>query len=359
MDSYQAFCSQYRKSKDGKNNFCIIQAEDELAAIGMVLGATWNGARAFTPTSGPGISLMSEFIGFAYYSELPAVLFNIQRTGPSTGMPTRTQQCDLLLCAYASHGDTKHPMLFPANPEDCFHMTLAAFDLADELQTPVFLMSDLDVGMNDWMCKDLEWDNNYKPKRGKVLSADQLEKIEKFYRYYDSDGDGIPYRSLPGVHPKGSFFTRGSGHNKYGGYTEDGHEYQEVVDRLKVKWNTARKMMPKPKIKYSKKNDIAIIAFGSSHGAAQEAIINLKKNGIDVNYCQIKAFPFQNSIEKFINKHKRVYVVEQNRDAQMRSLIMLDLELDADKLLSILHYNGNPIYANVISDELMKSEIKF
>ena len=359
MDSYQTFCSQYRKSKDGKNNFCIIQAEDELAAIGMVLGATWNGARAFTPTSGPGISLMSEFIGFAYYSELPAVLFNIQRTGPSTGMPTRTQQCDLLLCAYASHGDTKHPMLFPANPEECFYMTLAAFDLADELQTPVFLMSDLDVGMNDWMCKDLEWNKNYKPKRGKVLSADQLEKIEKFYRYYDSDGDGIPYRSLPGVHPKGSFFTRGSGHNKYGGYTEDGDEYQEVVDRLKVKWNTARKMLPESKMKYSKKNDVAIIAFGSSHGAAEEAIINLKKNGTEVNYCQIKAFPFQNSIEKFINKHKRVYVVEQNRDAQMRSLIMLDLEVDADKLLSILHYNGNPIYANVISDELMKSEIKF
>ena len=359
MDAFQSFCTQFRKTEDDeKNNFCIVQAEDELAAIGMVLGATWNGARAFTPTSGPGISLMSEFIGFAYYSELPAVLFNIQRTGPSTGMPTRTQQCDLLLCAFASHGDTKHPMLFPANPEECFYMTLAAFDLSDELQTPVFFMSDLDIGMNDWMCRDFQWDNSYKPKRGKVLSADQLEKMEKFYRYLDSDGDGITYRTLPGVHPKGSFFTRGSGHNKYGGYTEDGDEYQEVMDRLKIKWNTARKMVPKPVIKYSKTNEIGIIAFGSSDGATKEAIANLKKEGLNINYCRIKSFPFSESIKNFISKHKRVYVVEQNRDAQMRSLLSLDLEIDPCKLHSILHYNGNPIFASVISNELLNCEAR-
>ncbi len=358
MDSFQAFCNQLRKSdKEGKNNFCIIQAEDELAAIGMVLGATWNGARAFTPTSGPGISLMSEFIGFAYYSELPAVIFDVQRTGPSTGMPTRTQQCDLLSCAYASHGDTRHPMLFPANPEECFYMTLTAFDLADELQTPIFVMSDLDIGMNDWMCPDLQWDKNYKPKRGKVLSAEQLEKIENFYRYFDVDGDGIPYRSLPGVHSKGSFFTRGSGHNKFGSYTEDGEEYQEVIDRLLVKWGTTRKMVPKPVIKYSKSNKIGIISYGSSDGAAKEAMKELKKQNRTYNYCRIKSFPFNDSVKNFIEKHEKIYIVEQNRDAQLRSLLILDLDLDPKKFVSILHYNGNPIHANFIIKEILKKEI--
>ena len=318
----------------------------------MVLGATWNGARAFTPTSGPGISLMSEFIGFAYYSELPAVIFDVQRTGPSTGMPTRTQQCDILSCAYASHGDTKHPMLFPANPKECFEMSIDVFDLADELQTPVFFMTDLDIGMNDWMCPDLTWDTKYKPKRGKVLSAKQLEKMENFYRYYDHDGDGIPYRSLPGTHPKGSFFTRGSGHNKFGGYTEDGEEYKEVVDRLLVKWETARKICPKPEIKYSKKNKEAIIAFGSSDGACNEALKYLNKKNMNFNYCRIKSFPFNKSIERFINKHEKIYIVEQNRDAQMKSLLMLDLNIDPVKLESILHYNGNPINAKCIIDGL-------
>ena len=352
MDSFQAFCNQLRKNEDGSNNFCIIQAEDELAAIGMVLGATWNGARAFTPTSGPGISLMSEFIGFAYYSELPAVIFDVQRTGPSTGMPTRTQQCDILSCAYASHGDTKHPMLFPANPKECFEMSIDVFDLADELQTPVFFMTDLDIGMNDWMCPDLTWDTKYKPKRGKVLSAKQLEKMENFYRYYDHDGDGIPYRSLPGTHPKGSFFTRGFGHNKFGGYTEDGEEYKEVVDRLLVKWETARKICPKPEFKYSKKNKEAIIAFGSSDGACNEALKYLNKKNMNFNYCRIKSFPFNKSIARFINKHEKIYIVEQNRDAQMKSLLMLDLNIDPVKLESILHYNGNPINAKCIIDGL-------
>ena len=356
MDSFQAFCNQLRKSDKEKNNFCIIQAEDELAAIGMVLGATWNGARAFTPTSGPGISLMSEFIGFAYYSELPAVIFDVQRTGPSTGMPTRTQQCDLLSCAYASHGDTRHPMIFPANPEECFYMTIAAFDLADELQTPIFVMSDLDIGMNDWMCPDLQWDKNYKPKRGKVLSAKQLEEIENFYRYFDVDGDGIPYRSLPGVHAKGAFFTRGSGHNKFGSYTEDGEEYKEVIDRLLVKWDTARKMVPKPVIKYSKSNRTGIISYGSSDGATREAIKELKQQNRKYNYCRIKSFPFNNSVKNFIDKHEKIYIVEQNRDAQLRSLLVLDLDLDPKKFISILHYNGSPIHANFIIKEIIKKE---
>ena len=235
MDAYKAFCKQFRIDEEsGGKKFCIVQAEDELAAIGVVLGATWNGARAFTPTSGPGISLMSEFIGFAYYAELPAVIFDVQRAGPSTGMPTRTQQCDLMICAYASHGDTKHVLLFPANPEECFYMAATAFDLADRLQTPVMVLSDLDIGMNDWMCPDLKWDESYSPDRGKVLSAEQLEDMEKFYRYLDVDGDGIPYRTLPGESAKGSYFTRGSGHTKYGAYTEDSADYKEVIDRLLV-----------------------------------------------------------------------------------------------------------------------------
>ena len=359
MDSFEAFCKQLRKCDETeKNNFCIIQAEDELAAIGMVLGASWNGARAFTPTSGPGISLMSEFIGFAYYSELPAVIFDIQRTGPSTGMPTRTQQCDLMICAYASHGDTKHPLLFPSNPEECFYMTQAAFDLADELQTPVFMMSDLDIGMNDWMCPDLKWDETYRPKRGKVLNAEQLESMEKFHRYLDVDGDGIPYRTLPGEHAKGSFFTRGSGHNKYGAYTEDGKEYQDVVDRLLLKWETARVMMPQAIINSSEFNTTAIISYGSSDGAAKEALERLKQQNKNYNYCCVKAFPFNDSIKDFIANHDKIFIVEQNRDAQMRSLLILDLEIDPKKLISILHYNGNPIHADFIVDAVVKNEQK-
>jgi len=252
MDAFRTFCSQYRVNPEtGKRTYCIIQAEDELAAIGMVLGASWNGARSFTPTSGPGISLMSEFIGFAYYAEIPAVIFNVQRTGPSTGMPTRTQQCDLLSCAYASHGDTKHVLLFPADPGECFYMAPQSFDLSERLQTPVMVLSDLDIGMNDWMVPELQWDENYEPDRGKVYDAAQLEEMERFYRYLDVDGDGIPYRTLPGVHPKGAYFTRGSGHTKLGAYTENSDDYQEVIDRLLVKWETARTMVPEAEIRYS------------------------------------------------------------------------------------------------------------
>ncbi len=353
MDAYKSFCKHFRMDTEtGGKKFCIVQAEDELAAIGIVLGATWNGARAFTPTSGPGISLMGEFIGFAYYAELPAVIFDVQRTGPSTGMPTRTQQCDLLLCAYSSHGDTKHVLLFPANPEECFYMAVAAFDLADQLQTPIMMLSDLDIGMNDWICPNLQWDENYQPDKGKVLNAEDLESMEEFYRYFDSDGDGIPYRTLPGEHPKGAYFTRGSGHSKYGAYTEDSAEYQEVVDRLLVKWNTARSMVPAPTIEYSKFNSTAILSLGSCDEAIKEALIRLKEKNIGMNYCRVKAFPFNDDVKTFIDQHEQIYVVEQNRDGQLRSLLILDVDADPKKLISILHYDGMPINAGFVIDKV-------
>ena len=358
MDAYKRFCKQYRMDENGKKKFCIVQAEDELAAIGVVLGATWNGARAFTPTSGPGISLMSEFIGFAYYAELPAVIFDVQRTGPSTGMPTRTQQCDLVSCAYASHGDTKHVLLFPANPEECFYMSPQAFDLADRLQTPVMVLSDLDIGMNDWMCRDLKWNDTYRPDTGKVLSAQDLEGMDKFYRYLDSDGDGIPYRTLPGEHPKGAYFTRGSGHSKYGAYTENAEEYQEVVDRLLVKWETARALVPEPEIEYSKFNDTAIVSMGSCDGAVREALAKLKERNIGLNYCRVKAFPFTRSVREFIDKHERIYVVEQNRDAQLKTLLTLDIKADPSRLVSMLHYNGLPISADFVIQRVLEESAK-
>ncbi len=353
MDAFSRFCKQLRVDPEtGRNNYLIIQAEDELAAIGMVLGAAWNGARAFTPTSGPGISLMNEFIGFAYYAELPVVIFNVQRTGPSTGMPTRTQQSDILSCAFASHGDTKHVLLFPADPHECFTMAPLAFDLAERLQTPVMVLSDLDIGMNDWMVPELTWDDEYRPDRGKVLHAEDLEKIEKFYRYLDTDGDGIPYRSLPGEHPKGSFFTRGSGHNKFGAYTEDGDDYQEVVDRLLVKWETAKELVPAPATRYSKFNKSAVLTVGSGEGAVLEAIDRLAADGVNLNYCRVKAFPFGEDVKAFIAKHDRVYVVEQNRDAQLRSLLILDAGVEQKKLVPVLHYNGMPMNAGFVVDRI-------
>ena len=359
MDAYKAFCKEFRMDEaSGKKKFCIVQAEDELAAIGVVLGATWNGARAFTPTSGPGISLMSEFIGYAYYAEVPAVIFDVQRTGPSTGMPTRTQQCDLIACAYASHGDTKHVLLFPADPEECFYMSITAFDLADRLQTPVMVMSDLDIGMNDWVCPDLKWDDKYQPDKGKVLSAEDLESMDKFYRYLDSDGDGITYRTIPGEHPKGSYFTRGSGHTRYGAYTEDSAEYKDVVDRLLVKWETARTIVPEPEIEYSKFNRSAILSLGSCDGAVKEALVRLKIENVGLNYCRVKAFPFTQSVVDFVDKHERVYVVEQNRDAQLRSLLMLDANSDDEKLISMLHYDGMPINASFVVDRVLEEMAK-
>ncbi len=359
MDAFRDFCLRYRVDPEsGKRTYCIIQAEDELAAIGMVIGAAWNGARSFTPTSGPGISLMSEFIGYAYYAEIPTVIFNVQRTGPSTGMPTRTQQCDIISCAYASHGDTKHVLLFPADPGECFYMAVAAFDLAERLQTPVIVMSDLDIGMNDWMIPELEWDEGYVPDRGKVLSAEQLEEMENFYRYLDVDGDGIPYRSLPGVHPKGSYFTRGSGHTKHGAYTEDSDDYQEVVDRLLVKWETARTIVPKPAIRYSQSNKAGIITIGSGDGACEEAMGRLAKQDVNLNYCRIKAFPFSDEVSDFIKQHDVVYVVEQNRDAQLRTILINDIEADQTKLVPLLHYNGMPITAGFVVDGVLEEIAK-
>ncbi|MDH4047452.1 MAG: 2-oxoacid:acceptor oxidoreductase subunit alpha [Gammaproteobacteria bacterium] len=354
MDAYKAFCKQFRREEGtDKKKFCIVQAEDELAAIGVVLGATWNGARAFTPTSGPGISLMGEFLGYAYYAELPAVIFDVQRAGPSTGMPTRTQQCDFMACAFASHGDTRHVLLFPASPEECFYSAIEAFDLADRLQTPVMVLSDLDIGMNDWMCPELQWDESYVPDRGKVLSAEELESMTKFHRYLDVDGDGIPYRTLPGVHPKGSYFTRGSGHSKYGAYTEDSAEYKEVVDRLLVKWETARKLVPGPAIKYSKFNRVGIVSVGSCDGAVNEALVRLKEKNIGLNYCRVKAFPFSAEVRDFIEKHDQIYVVEQNRDAQLRALLMLDLEIDPARMVPLLHYDGMPIHAGFVVNRVL------
>ena len=359
MDAYKKYSKQFRIDPEtGGKKFCIIQAEDELSAIGVVLGATWNGARAFTPTSGPGISLMSEFIGFAYYAELPAVIIDVQRTGPSTGMPTRTQQCDLLACAYASHGDTRHVLLFPANPEECFYMAVLCFDLADRLQTPVFMLSDLDIGMNDWICPDLKWDDSYVPDRGKVLSAEDLESMDKFYRYLDIDGDGIPYRTLPGEHPKGAYFTRGSGHTKYGGYTEFSPAYQEVVDRLLVKFETARTMIPEAEIEYSKFNKTAILSIGGCDGAVKESWFELGKNNIAMNYCRVKGFPFGDEVKDFLDQHERVYVVAQNRDAQFRSLLILDLEIDPVRLVPVLHYNGMPITARFVTERVMEELAK-
>jgi 2-oxoglutarate ferredoxin oxidoreductase subunit alpha len=359
MDAFRTFCAKYRVDPEtGKRTYCIIQAEDELAAIGMVLGASWNGARSFTSTSGPGISLMSEFLGYAYYAEIPAVLFNVQRCGPSTGMPTRTQQSDIISCAYASHGDTRHVLLFPADPGECFTMAHTAFDLAERLQTPVMVLSDLDIGMNDWMVPEFEFDEKQIPDRGKVLSAEELEEMESFHRYLDVDGDGIPYRSLPGVHPKGSYFTRGSGHTKYGAYTEESSAYKDVVDRLLLKWETARSLVPEPEIEYSKFNKAAILSFGSSHGACQEARDRLAAQNIALNYCRVKSFPFSASIKEFIQQHDVVYVVEQNRDAQFRALLMLDSDADPSTLVSLLHYDGMPLNAGFVVRKVLEEIAK-
>jgi len=354
MDAFEAYCRKFRVNEDtGEKRYCIIQAEDELAAAGMVVGANWAGARAFTPTSGPGISLMSEFIGFAYYTEIPSVFFDIQRVGPSTGMPTRTQQCDLMLAAYASHGDTRHPLLLPANPAECFELAVEAFDLADQLQTPVFVLSDLDIGMNDWMVPKLEWDDTRQPNRGKVLDAEDLENMEKYYRFLDVDGDGIAARTLPGSHPRGAYFVRGSGHDQYGAYTEDGDEYQQVLDRLMVKWETARKRVPAPHLITSKqKAHCGIIAYGSSHGAVTEALDRLGEEGIHADYLRLRAFPFGDAVQEFLDRHDRVFVVEQNRDAQMRSLLLLETDAGRDQLIPVLHYNGMPIPSNIVFESI-------
>jgi 2-oxoglutarate ferredoxin oxidoreductase subunit alpha len=281
------------------------------------------------------------------------VLFDIQRVGPSTGMPTRTQQCDLLACAYASHGDTRHVLLFPAHPEDCFYLTVQAFDLAERLQTPVFVLSDLDIGMNDWMCPDLKWDDQYRPDRGKVLTREEIDALPKFHRYLDRDDDGIPYRTLPGETAKGAYFTRGSGHNQYGGYTEDSTEYQVVVDRLLRKFNRARTLVPPPVIEGSGEHEIGLVAIGSSHGATHEAMDILRKQGIGVDYMRIRAFPFTREVDAFLTAHQRIFVIEQNRDAQLRALLTLETAVEKSRLHSILHYSGLPMTSKEIVDAVL------
>ena len=351
MDAFKSFAEKTRIDPEtNRAQFAFIQAEDELSAIGMVLGANWNGARAFTATSGPGVSLMGEFLGLAYYAEVPAVLFDVQRVGPSTGMPTRTQQCDVLAAAYASHGDTKHVCLYPANPEECFYMAVQAFDLAERLQTPVMVLLDLDIGMNDWMCRDLVWDDAYRPDRGKVLGKDEVEKLEKFHRYVDKDEDGITYRTLPGVHPKGAYFTRGSGHTQFGTYTEDAAEYQVVMDRLTRKFATIKDYIPKAILQGDGKAKVAIVSIGSCDGAIREALDVLAQRGIKLDYLRVRGFPFGEDVEGFLESHDRIYVVEQNRDAQFRSLLILETRVEKAKLHSLLHYSGLPVSSAFIVD---------
>jgi 2-oxoglutarate ferredoxin oxidoreductase subunit alpha len=346
----------------GKKNYAIVQAEDELAAIGMVIGANWNGARSFTATSGPGVSLMNEFLGLAYFAEIPAVLIDVQRTGPSTGMPTRTQQSDILEAAYASHGDTKHVLLFPASPTECFELTAEAFDLAEQLQTPVIIMTDLDLGMNDHVCRPLTWDDTRAYKRGKVLDAAALDQIEKFGRYVDVDDDGITYRTIPGTHPsKGAFVTRGTSRDEYAVYTEDGDAYRRNMDRLLKKWNTAKEMVPEPifygrsDAEMQRRGDEKILAdrsglifFGTSTFAAEEALELLANDGIILDAMRVRAFPFGKAFEEFINSHERIFVIEQNRDAQFKSLMMIELGINPEKLISVLNYDGTPITADNI-----------
>ncbi len=351
MEAFKGFCQKYRVEPDtNRNRFAILQAEDEIAAIGMVIGASWAGARAFTPTSGPGISLMNEFLGLAYYAEVPAVVFDVQRTGPSTGMPTRTQQGDLMACAYASHGDTRHLCLYPSDPREAFELAVKAFDLSERFQTPVFVLSDLDIGMNDWMVPKLTWDDSYRPDRGKVLTAEQLEAAKVFYRYLDVDGDGIPYRTLPGTHPKGAYFTRGSGHNKFGAYTEDGDEYTEVIDRIDRKIQRAIKSLPAPFVRPAAGAKLGLLTVGGCHAACMEALDLLAREGVALDYMRVRAFPFGDEVSKFLDTHDVNFIVEQNRDGQLRNLLTLETGIPIEKLESVRYYGGFPMSAqHVIS----------
>lgn len=355
-EAFEKYASQLRiDEKTGHKKYAVIQAEDELAAMGMVIGAGWNGVRAFTATSGPGLSLMSEFLGLAYFAEVPAVLVDVQRAGPSTGMPTRTQQSDILSTVYASHGDTKHVVLIPSDPKECFELTAMAFDAAERLQTPVIVLTDLDVGMNECISDPLEWNDDHQYDKGKVLDADDLDKIDKFGRYLDSDGDGITWRTLPGTHPeKGAFFTRGTSRDEYATYTEKGDAYERNMQRLIRKWQGAPNYLPEPKINTTGA-PIGVICFGTSTSAVAEALDRLAEEGIRLDAMQLLCVPFHASVVKFIDAHEKVFVVEQNRDAQMRTVLMSELEHDPAKLIPVLHYNGSPLSAGIVCEQIKRS----
>jgi 2-oxoglutarate ferredoxin oxidoreductase subunit alpha len=357
-EAFQKYCDKFRVDpKTGRHNFAIIQAEDELASIGVVVGAGWNGARAFTATSGPGISLMTEFIGLAYFAEIPVTIINVQRGGPSTGMPTRTQQSDLLACAYASHGDTKHVMLFPQDPHECFEHAAAALDLADRLQTPVFVMTDLDIGMNQRLCQPFEWDETRTLDRGKVMSAEALQAGVDFGRYKDVDGDGIAWRTLPGTHPsKGAFFTRGTTRNAYAQYSERGPDYTYNMERLLRKFQTAAQLVPQPVFSQaSQTTRLGVIYFGSTAPAMREAMDELQAKGVHLDGLRLCGFPFPQSVPDFLAAHDKVFVVEQNRDAQMHTLLVTELDVDPARLQRVLHYDGTPITARFIVAAIQKS----
>jgi len=358
VEGFETYAKKLRIDPEtGKKNFAIVQAEDELAAIGMVIGANWNGARSFTATSGPGLSLMNEFLGLAYFAEIPTVLIDVQRTGPSTGMPTRTQQSDILLAAYASHGDTKQVLIFPSTPKECFEMTAESFDLAELLQTPIILMTDLDLGMNDHMSEPFIWDDNKQYNRGKVLDAQQLEELPRFGRYLDVDGDGITYRTIPGTHPtKGSFFTRGTSRDEYAAYTEDGSVYARNMDRLLKKWDTAKNIVPAPVLYQTEnKSPYGLIFFGTSTYSAEEAMDDMAASGTVFDAMRLKSFPFNKTVEEFIDSHEMVFIIEQNRDAQMRSLLINELNVNPQKMISVLNYDGMPITSQFITNRINKT----
>lgn len=356
-EAFTSYCEELRIEPDtGKARYAIVQAEDEIASIGIVVGAGWNGARAFTATSGPGVSLMTEFIGLSYFAEIPAVIFDVQRGGPSTGMPTRTQQADLLAAAYAGHGDTKHPLLLPADPGECFEMGALAFDLADRLQTTVFVMLDLDIGMNEWLTKPFEWDDSRKLDRGKVLTHDDLEAGVEFGRYLEVDGDGIPYRTYPGSHPsRGGYFTRGTSRNPYARYSEEGAVYVGNMERLLRKFDTARNLVPAPLRRAANRTTRdGVIYFGSSTPAVHEALGALERNGLHLDALRVRGFPFADDVFTFITEHDRVFVIEQNRDGQLRTLLINEGDIDPSRLTAVLHYDGTPITARFIASAVQR-----
>lgn len=354
-EAFHSYAEELRIDEDGKCNFAIVQAEDELAAIGMVIGASWNGSRSFTATSGPGVSLMNEFLGLAYFAEIPVVLIDVQRTGPSTGMPTRTQQSDITLAAYASHGDTKHVLLFPSTPTECFDMTADSFDLAERLQTPIMIMSDLDLGMNDHMCQPFQWDDERTYDRGKIYTAEHLDTMTKFGRYLDTDSDGIPYRTIPGAHAtKGSYVVRGTSRDEYAVYTEDSGAYKRNMDRLTKKWDTAKTIVHAPQ-RYQEKNasPYGVLFFGTSTESSKEALDLLKEQGHILDALRLRAFPFNHTVLEFVATHEKVFVIEQNRDGQMRGLLITELNVDPHRFISVLNYDGMPITADTIMQQIL------